>query len=181
MDSVCSSCWRETSHHLTLDTSQTIRKFPPASLNGCDDPWWDVSRRALNLLEDILSNYYKCTTSAVTHKLNISGYTWMPKGCDGQGVWHALGEKQCILGFHLVDPQGMSSLGRPGSRWAGNTLTGKWLDTGFSLCLRHHVTVIHWMWWCRLDSSGSGQGLVEGSYGHGKYPSGSRKYWEIRE
>jgi hypothetical protein len=32
-----------------------------------------VSRRALNLMEGSLSNYYKCTHSAVTHKLNVSG------------------------------------------------------------------------------------------------------------
>jgi hypothetical protein len=41
----------------------------PASLNGCDGPWWDVSRCAMNLMEDTLSNYYKCTLSAIT-----SGY-----------------------------------------------------------------------------------------------------------
>jgi hypothetical protein len=35
----------------------------PISLNGYADPWWDVSGRALNLLEDILRTY-KCTLSA---------------------------------------------------------------------------------------------------------------------
>jgi hypothetical protein len=44
------------------------------SLNGCGGPWWDVSRRALNLMEDNLSTSYKCTPSAITHKLNISGH-----------------------------------------------------------------------------------------------------------
>jgi hypothetical protein len=46
----------------------------PESLHGCDGPWWDVSRRALNLVEDILSTYCKCTLSAITHKLNVSGH-----------------------------------------------------------------------------------------------------------
>jgi hypothetical protein len=36
-------------------------------------PWWDVSRCALNLMEDILSTYYKPTLPAVNHKLNVSG------------------------------------------------------------------------------------------------------------
>jgi hypothetical protein len=30
--------------------------------------------RALNLMEDILSTYYKCTLLAITHKLNASGH-----------------------------------------------------------------------------------------------------------
>jgi hypothetical protein len=38
----------------------------PASLDGCGGPWWDISTRALNLMEDVLSAYYKCTLSAVT-------------------------------------------------------------------------------------------------------------------
>jgi hypothetical protein len=40
----------------------------PASLNGCGSPWEDVSRRALNLMEDILSSYYKSTVSVTTLK-----------------------------------------------------------------------------------------------------------------
>jgi hypothetical protein len=31
-----------------------------------------VSRHALNLMEGILSTYYKCALSATTHKLNVS-------------------------------------------------------------------------------------------------------------
>jgi hypothetical protein len=42
-------------------------------LNGCVGAWWDVSRRALNLMEDILSTSYKRTLSAITHKLIFSG------------------------------------------------------------------------------------------------------------
>jgi hypothetical protein len=46
----------------------------PASLSGCGGPWWDVSRRALNLMEDILGTYYRFTLSVITHKLNVSGH-----------------------------------------------------------------------------------------------------------
>jgi hypothetical protein len=45
-----------------------------ASFNGCGGPWWDVSRGALNPMEDISTTYYKYTLSAVTHKLNVSGH-----------------------------------------------------------------------------------------------------------
>jgi hypothetical protein len=55
----------ETFHHRTVDACEE-------SLYGCGGPWWDVSRRALNLTEDILSTYYKCTLSALIHKLNVS-------------------------------------------------------------------------------------------------------------
>jgi hypothetical protein len=40
-----------------------------ASLNGCGGPWWDVSGRALHLVEDILSTYCKCTFWGMTHKV----------------------------------------------------------------------------------------------------------------
>jgi hypothetical protein len=46
----------------------------PVSLNGCGGPWWDVSKRELNSMEDILSTDYKCTLSAITNKLNVSGH-----------------------------------------------------------------------------------------------------------
>jgi hypothetical protein len=46
----------------------------PASLSGCSGPWLGVLRRTMNVMEDILSIYYKCTLSAVTHKLNVSGH-----------------------------------------------------------------------------------------------------------
>jgi hypothetical protein len=63
----------EALHHRTEDACLTIRKYP-ASLNGCGGPWWDVSRRALKLMEDILSTYCRWTLSAITHKLNVSGH-----------------------------------------------------------------------------------------------------------
>jgi hypothetical protein len=53
--------------------SATIR----ASLNGCGGPWRDVSRCALNLVGDILDIYYKCSLSAINHKLKLSGHTLM--------------------------------------------------------------------------------------------------------
>jgi hypothetical protein len=46
----------------------------PASLNGSGCPRWDVSKRALNLMENILSTYYKCTLPTITHRLNVSGH-----------------------------------------------------------------------------------------------------------
>jgi hypothetical protein len=50
-----------------------------AFLNGCGGPLRDVSRRALNRMEDILSAYYKCILSAITHKLNVSGHMLVSK------------------------------------------------------------------------------------------------------
>jgi hypothetical protein len=44
----------------------------PASLNRCSSPQWDVSRCALNVMEDILSTCYKHILSAITYKLNFS-------------------------------------------------------------------------------------------------------------
>jgi hypothetical protein len=41
-------------------------------LSGCGGTWWDVSRPALNFMEEILNTYYKCTLSTITHKLNVS-------------------------------------------------------------------------------------------------------------
>jgi hypothetical protein len=38
-------------------------------LNGYCDPWWDVSRCALNLMKDILSTYYKYTLPVTGHML----------------------------------------------------------------------------------------------------------------
>jgi hypothetical protein len=68
---VCSSSW-----HFPIALWMPVRlsAIASASLGGCGGPWWDVSRRALNLMEDILNTYYKCTLSTVTHKLNVSGH-----------------------------------------------------------------------------------------------------------
>jgi hypothetical protein len=62
--------------HFTIALWMPVRQSAttPASLNGCGVPWGDASRRALNLVEDILRTYYKCTLSAITHKLNVSGH-----------------------------------------------------------------------------------------------------------
>jgi hypothetical protein len=63
----------EAPHHRTVDVCQTIRNYP-----GIFE-WMrrSMSRRALNLVEDILSTYCKCTLSAITHKLNVSGYMFI--------------------------------------------------------------------------------------------------------
>jgi hypothetical protein len=55
---------RKALQRRTVDICQTIRNCPA---NGRGGPR-DVSRRALNLVEDILSTYYKCTPSALNHK-----------------------------------------------------------------------------------------------------------------
>jgi hypothetical protein len=56
---------KEAIHHLIVDACQTIRNYP-----GIFEPMWrSVLRRALNLMENILSTYYICTLSATTHKL----------------------------------------------------------------------------------------------------------------
>jgi hypothetical protein len=40
----------------SVNVCQTIH-ICPGILNGCDGPWRDLSRHALNLMEDILSTY----------------------------------------------------------------------------------------------------------------------------
>jgi hypothetical protein len=52
-----------------------------------------VSRRALNLMEDILCPYYKCTISSVIHKLNISGHMLIRKFFL---VWVCGSRAQCL-------------------------------------------------------------------------------------
>jgi hypothetical protein len=43
---------------------------------GCSSLWWDVLKYTLNLMEE--STCYKCTHSAITHKLHVSGYVPPP-------------------------------------------------------------------------------------------------------
>jgi hypothetical protein len=52
----------EALHHRTVDACQTIRNYP-ATFERIRR---SMSRRALNLVEGILSTYYKCTLSATT-------------------------------------------------------------------------------------------------------------------
>jgi hypothetical protein len=65
-----------TKRHFTIVLWMPVRlsTTTPASLNGCSGPWWDMLRHKLNPVENILSIYYKCTPSAITHKLNVSGH-----------------------------------------------------------------------------------------------------------
>jgi hypothetical protein len=65
-----------SNRHFTIALWMSVRQSAntSASLNGCVGPWWDVSRCALNLMEDILSTYDNCTLSATNHKLNVSGH-----------------------------------------------------------------------------------------------------------
>jgi hypothetical protein len=71
---LCMQLLLTTKRHFTnaIWTPVRLSSTTPAALNGCDGPWWDVSRLAVNLMEDILGSYYNCTLSAITHKLNVS-------------------------------------------------------------------------------------------------------------
>jgi hypothetical protein len=69
----------EASHHRTVDACQTIHSYPwhlklmRRSMMSC--------RRALNLMEDILSNYCKYASTAVTHKRYVSGHALLWTCC----------------------------------------------------------------------------------------------------
>jgi hypothetical protein len=69
-----SLCWqrRGISHCGCLSDYPQL----PQHLHGCGGPWGDVSKCALNLMEDILSTYYKCTLSAVAHKWMFPNTCW---------------------------------------------------------------------------------------------------------
>jgi hypothetical protein len=69
---VCSQL--TTKRHFTIALWMPVRVSTTTlpSLNRCGGPWWDVLRRSSNLMEDIFSTYYKCTLSAITHKLSVS-------------------------------------------------------------------------------------------------------------
>lgn len=56
--------------NITDECGQTTATTP-ASLFACVGPRWDVPRLALNIKEDILSTYCKCTLSAISHKLSV--------------------------------------------------------------------------------------------------------------
>jgi hypothetical protein len=60
----------EEAHRFVMPV--TLFATAPASLYGCGGPWWDVSRRVLNLKEDILSTCYDCILSAVIRKLRVN-------------------------------------------------------------------------------------------------------------
>jgi hypothetical protein len=62
----------EALHHCIEDTCLNIRNYPPHLPKNVEVH--DVSSRALNLTEDILSTYYKCTLTAITKKLNAPRY-----------------------------------------------------------------------------------------------------------
>jgi hypothetical protein len=56
-----------------MDACQTIRNCP-GIFERMRRSMMRCVRRALNLVEGILITYYKCTLSAITHKLNVSGH-----------------------------------------------------------------------------------------------------------
>jgi hypothetical protein len=57
-----------------IERKMTILRNNMIKINKAYDLYINVSRRALNIMGAILSTYYKCTFSAVTHKLNVSGH-----------------------------------------------------------------------------------------------------------
>jgi hypothetical protein len=99
----------KTKRHFTIALWMPVRLLPatPPSLNGCGGPWWYVSRRALKLMEGILSAYYKFTLSAVTRKLNVSGHmlVWAFFLVLIRGTRAQLPEEQfslCLLCSHVI-------------------------------------------------------------------------------
>jgi hypothetical protein len=62
---------KEALHHRTVDACQTIRNCPGIFERMLRSMIQSV-KAAVNLMEDILTTYYKCTFSAITHKLHVS-------------------------------------------------------------------------------------------------------------
>jgi hypothetical protein len=58
-----------TKRHFTIALWMPVRlsAATPASLHRCGGPWWDVSRRASNFMEAILSTQCKCILSVIDH------------------------------------------------------------------------------------------------------------------
>jgi hypothetical protein len=100
---VCSSCWqrRETSPSHSGCLSDYLQ-LPWASLNGCGGPWRDVSRRELNLVENILGIYYKCTLLAVTPKLKIFRTNVLLDIFSFIATWNSFPKFLRILQLHFV-------------------------------------------------------------------------------
>jgi hypothetical protein len=59
---------------IALCTPARLSATAPAYLNGCGVPWWDVSRCALYLMENILSTCYNGTFAALSHILKVFGH-----------------------------------------------------------------------------------------------------------
>jgi hypothetical protein len=61
----------DNERHFTIALWMLVRlsATTPESLNGFGGPRWDMSRRALNFMQDIVSTYYECTFSAVIRKI----------------------------------------------------------------------------------------------------------------
>jgi hypothetical protein len=69
----------KTKSHFTIALWMLVRlsATTSASLNRWGGPWWDGSRRPLNIKEDILSTYYKYAVPTITQKLNVSGHMFI--------------------------------------------------------------------------------------------------------
>jgi hypothetical protein len=66
----CMQLLLTTKMHFTVELWMPVR----LCLNACCGPWWYVLRHVLDLMEKILNTYCKCTLSAITQKLNVSGH-----------------------------------------------------------------------------------------------------------
>jgi hypothetical protein len=75
----------ETLQHRTVDDVR-LCATTPTSLNGCCGPWWDMSRSALNLIEDVLS-YNSQIASGLTLIWTFFCFIW---GTRGQNLLHSV-------------------------------------------------------------------------------------------
>jgi hypothetical protein len=64
---------KEEAFHRIVDASQTIRNY----LRISERIRRSMMRRALSVMEDILSNYYECALSDIIHKLNVPGHMFI--------------------------------------------------------------------------------------------------------
>jgi hypothetical protein len=61
-----------------VDNEETLdHRIVDVCHNCSGGPWWDVSGRTLNLMEDILITYFKGTLWAVTHILMVSRHMFI--------------------------------------------------------------------------------------------------------
>jgi hypothetical protein len=69
LNPVCVQILLTTKRHFTIALWIPVKlsATAPASLSGCGGPSWDVSRRALNLMEGILGTRCKCNLSVTSH------------------------------------------------------------------------------------------------------------------
>jgi hypothetical protein len=70
---LCIQILLTTKRHFSIALRMPV-KLSATTPASCVGSWWYVSRRELNRVEGVLSSYFKCILSAITHKLNVSGH-----------------------------------------------------------------------------------------------------------